>query len=331
MHPIDTYLDAIRRRLPRATRDDVIAELRDALLTEMEAAQAEHGRDLTTGEIDQLLARFGAPRAVAARYGARSYLIGPRMYPVFMFVAKAFVCVIGVIALIRITIVSWGAEAPLAAAAGVVIPAFVMIVLWISLAAIILARAEQLPLPQLPWETWIPRTSAPHVPVLSAPGRRTMVPRRETVSSLATLTFWLLGWAGALPLGEWMLWRWLPIAPTQIWTDLTPYVIGLLVAGIAVDAIALAQPRLVRLHEAAQVVTSVGLLVVIGLALRAWPLVVPAIAGARADKAASVTNVVLILSLAGLALFSIACVAAIVRCWMLATPGHRGRSATTTL
>ena len=324
MNQIDAYLDAIRRLLPRETRDDVVAELRDALLTQIESEETERGHRLTDAETDSLLARFGAPRVVAARYGAQSYLIGPRMYPVFVFVAKAIAVLIGVIALIRIGVVSFGAEEPLAAAAGVIVRALVMMLILVAIAAIGLARLERLPLPPLPWETWVPRAHGAHGPALPGWGRRPVVPRSETLPSLAWLTFWLVWWTGALPLGDGILFRWLPIVPTQIVADLSPFVIAVLIAGIAGDAIALAQPRLARLHEAAQLVTSCGLLALTALALRAGTLVVATNTAAGAQKAASVTNIVLIVCLAGLALVSIAYVVEIVKGWIRATPGRAG-------
>jgi len=50
MNQIDAYLDAIRRLLPRGTRDDVVAELRDALLTAIASEETERGHRLTDAE-----------------------------------------------------------------------------------------------------------------------------------------------------------------------------------------------------------------------------------------------------------------------------------------
>jgi len=247
VNQIDAYLDAIRRLLPRETRDDVVAELRDALLTEIESEETERGHRLTDAETDSLLGRFGAPRVVAARYGARSHLIGPRMYPVFVFVAKAIAALVGVIALVRIGVVTYGAG-PGAVVSSVVVPALLMLLILLTGVVLLLARAERLPLPPLPWETWVPRAHGAHGPALPGWGRRPVVPRSETLPSLAWLTFWLVWWTGALPLGDWILFRWLPIVPAQIVADLSPFVIAVLIAGIAGDAIALAQPRLARFH-----------------------------------------------------------------------------------
>lgn len=326
MNQVDSYLDAIRRLLPRENRDDVVAELGDALVTEIEAEQRAHGRELTPAEIAGVLSRFGAPRDVASRYGARSYLIGPAMYPVFVFLAKAVAMLIGLIAAIRIGVVAFGAEEPLAAIAGVVVRAGLAGLVLLAIVALILARAERLPMPASTW-TFVPQAPTTDCAPRSGWGTRPVVPRRETLSSLAWLTFWLVWWTGALPLGEWVLWRWLPVTTTQIVTDLTPFVIWLLGVGIAADLIVLLRPRLARLQEAGQVAVSCGLLSLSGLALRTGTLVVAAAPGANAAQAAKVTNIVMVVSLAGLALVSIAYVVEIGRGWTRSTRGHGDSSA----
>jgi hypothetical protein len=37
---LDRYLQAVRKRLPRSQRDDIVAELRDILLSQIEAEEA---------------------------------------------------------------------------------------------------------------------------------------------------------------------------------------------------------------------------------------------------------------------------------------------------
>jgi hypothetical protein len=86
MDLIDRYLDAVRLFLPRGQRDDIAAELRDALMTRREEREAELGRPLTRKEDEALLHDYGHPLIVAARYGRQQYLIGPDLYPVYAFV-----------------------------------------------------------------------------------------------------------------------------------------------------------------------------------------------------------------------------------------------------
>ena len=68
MDMLEDYLRAVSRLLPKDKRDDIIAELRDEILTRIEAKEEELGRTLTPDETEQLLRDFGHPIVVAARY-----------------------------------------------------------------------------------------------------------------------------------------------------------------------------------------------------------------------------------------------------------------------
>jgi hypothetical protein len=319
---IDSYIHSVRRLLPRETRDDVAAELRDALLTQIEAEQEGRGRALTEEEVARLISRFGEPRAVASRYGAPNHVIGPKVYPLFLVAAKGVGVLIGVIALVRIVVVAFSADAPLTAIGGVVGRASLSALVLLAIVTVICARLERLPIPWPRGEAWTPTLPSAHGHVQPPRSARRVVPRRETLTSLAMLTFGLMWWTNAVPLADWMLWRWLPIAPARLLIDLTPFAIGILLAGMAADAVALLQPRLVRTHEAAYVTIACGLLGFIGVALFGGPLVVATRSGASAESAASVTNTVFAWGLAGLALLSIFYVWFIVQGWVRATPGH---------
>ncbi|WGM40707.1 hypothetical protein [Caulobacter sp. NIBR1757] len=99
---LDQYLKAVAAQLPKDARDDIVAELRDMILTRFEAKEEELGRPLTDGEQEAILREVGHPLAVAGRYhtGA-NHLIGPELYPYFLFAVK-----IGLAALIVITLLA---------------------------------------------------------------------------------------------------------------------------------------------------------------------------------------------------------------------------------
>jgi hypothetical protein len=61
MDLIDRYLDTVRWLLPRAQRDDIIAELRDELMSQREDRGAELGRPLNRNEQEALLRDYGHP------------------------------------------------------------------------------------------------------------------------------------------------------------------------------------------------------------------------------------------------------------------------------
>ena len=87
---IDRYLEAVAAQLPVEERDDIIAELRDLILSRVEAREAEKERPLTDDEREAILKEIGHPLVVAARYrkGPDS-LIGPELFPYWLFAVKA--------------------------------------------------------------------------------------------------------------------------------------------------------------------------------------------------------------------------------------------------
>ncbi len=89
MNMLEDYLRAVSRLLPRAKRDDIIAELRDEILTRIEAKESEMGRALSEDETEQVLRDFGHPIVVAARYReGPQYSVGPALYPYWIFAVR---------------------------------------------------------------------------------------------------------------------------------------------------------------------------------------------------------------------------------------------------
>ncbi len=91
---LEDYLRAVSRLLPKAKRDDIIAELRDEILTRIEARESELGRTLNDVETEQLLRDFGHPIVVAARYReGPQYGVGPTLYPYWMLAMRLAVII----------------------------------------------------------------------------------------------------------------------------------------------------------------------------------------------------------------------------------------------
>ncbi len=92
MSLIEDYLHAIALLLPEAQREDIIAELRDVVLTRIEAREAGSGRPLTESETEAVVREIGHPLVVAARYrGGPQHAVGPALYPYWAFAVKVMV------------------------------------------------------------------------------------------------------------------------------------------------------------------------------------------------------------------------------------------------
>ena len=98
MDLIDRYLNAVAAQLPQDERTDITAELRDLILSRFEAKEEELGRALTEDEQEAILREIGHPLVVAARYrkGPDS-LVGPELFPYWLFGVKAGLMVLGAV------------------------------------------------------------------------------------------------------------------------------------------------------------------------------------------------------------------------------------------
>ena len=85
MELIERYLQAIGQYLPADSRDDILAELRSELLEQMDARAEEWGRPLDEADVAALLKVHGRPEAIALRYLPQRSLIGPTVFPFYMF------------------------------------------------------------------------------------------------------------------------------------------------------------------------------------------------------------------------------------------------------
>ncbi|MGA2834401.1 MAG: hypothetical protein ABSE55_15150 [Terracidiphilus sp.] len=169
MELLDRYLQAVKKHLPWKRQDDIIAELRANFEAQLEDKETGLGRPLTTGEAEDWLKQIGPPRQVAARYQPQQYLIGPALFPSYLFVLRT-VCfwtmiayTIGSVALLATGTVSGSRvlEAVLRA------PGFLLTVAgWVTLgfAAIEFAatrRPEKFPTLSGSFSNWTPSTLPP--------------------------------------------------------------------------------------------------------------------------------------------------------------------------
>jgi hypothetical protein len=93
---VERYIAAVKFWLPAHLRDDVAAELADDIRSEIEEAEKAKGRPLTGDEVATILKARGNPLAVATRYQPQRSLIGPELFPLYIFVLKivAVICFI---------------------------------------------------------------------------------------------------------------------------------------------------------------------------------------------------------------------------------------------
>lgn len=92
MDVLDRYLQAVRFWLPRAQRDDIVAELGEDIRLRIEEEESSLGRKLNEAEIAVILKQRGLPLLVASHYLPQESLIGPVLFPIYRFVLKIVAC-----------------------------------------------------------------------------------------------------------------------------------------------------------------------------------------------------------------------------------------------
>jgi len=105
MDLVERYLNAVAAQLPKAVREDIVAELRDEIMGRLEALEARLGRPATDEEVEGLLRDVGHPLSVAARYrpGPQA-LIGPTLYPWWLLGAKVGLVVMACVTLVGLAV-----------------------------------------------------------------------------------------------------------------------------------------------------------------------------------------------------------------------------------
>ena len=88
MDLFERYLQAVGRYLPWERQQDIVAELRANLEAQREEREAALGRPLTESEMIDWLRELGPPMQMASRYQAPRYLIGPTVFPMYLYILR---------------------------------------------------------------------------------------------------------------------------------------------------------------------------------------------------------------------------------------------------
>jgi hypothetical protein len=88
MDLLERYLQAVGQYLPDETRGDTMAELRANLLEQMDDRAEVLGRPLNDGDVTAILLEHGKPEKVALRYLPQRSLIGPTIFPFYLFTLR---------------------------------------------------------------------------------------------------------------------------------------------------------------------------------------------------------------------------------------------------
>jgi hypothetical protein len=88
MDLVERYLNAVRFWLPKAQKQDIISELSEDIRSQVEEREAALGRTLAAADLEAILKEKGSPYSVAGRFLPQRQLIGPALFPMYVFVLK---------------------------------------------------------------------------------------------------------------------------------------------------------------------------------------------------------------------------------------------------
>lgn len=88
MNLLDRYLLAVKKYLPWKRQDDILAELKANLESQLEEKESDLGRPLTPSEMQDWVKHLGPPMVMAGRYQPQQYLIGPTIFPMYWWVMR---------------------------------------------------------------------------------------------------------------------------------------------------------------------------------------------------------------------------------------------------
>lgn len=90
---LDRYLLGVKREMSGSDREDITAEIESYLFDTLEERHPKM-EEIDKDTLAEVLKEMGAPRKVASQYASNRYLIGPRMFPLYLLVLKILAAVV---------------------------------------------------------------------------------------------------------------------------------------------------------------------------------------------------------------------------------------------
>ncbi|MGR4864865.1 HAAS signaling domain-containing protein [Caulobacter sp. LARHSG274] len=292
MDLLDRYMAAVAALLPKAERQDIIAELRDLLLSQMEEKEAQLGRPLTSGGREEVLRAFGHPIAVAGRFGTPRSVIGPELYPFYMFAVKGLLILSAAVTAIPIVIAMFTGDEGAAAPARFLSDFLTTAMMMIGAATVVGMAIER---------GWIRlgRTldwKVADLPRLDRRGGKVRSRFKASFELAATLLF-ILWWTGAVeaPWSASTARNGVFLSGAPIWSTLYLPILGLALVQVASSLVAMIRPDWVRARAGLEIAGALGGLAMAATLWSAGRLVEVTAQGATGPRSADIAALQLVI------------------------------------
>lgn len=90
---LDRYLLAVKRELSGKDREDITNEIESHIFDTLEERFPKN-EEISAENLEEIFREMGAPRKVAWQFRPQRSLIGPRLFPIYLLVAKILVAVV---------------------------------------------------------------------------------------------------------------------------------------------------------------------------------------------------------------------------------------------
>ena len=253
---LDRYLAAVARGLPDRQRADIVAELRDELLTKVEIREAALGRSLERDELEAVLVEFGHPLIIAGRYRKVQHMIGPEIYPMWWYALKITLAITAAVylvaAIVKVAFVSEGTAADVDLPE--LVPALLIAFGAVTAVAVVI---ERLNLQRFVYQ-WRPRQLPPVTAKSKSPFER--------VVEIGMQAVFILWWTGVIHFRTWVPMGALSVELAPVFQAWFWPILGYSVFEMAVNVLGLLRPGWTRLNAGLSLVrTLAGLAIVSGL------------------------------------------------------------------
>jgi len=239
MELLDRYLQAVKKHLPWERQDDILAELRANLESQLEDREAEVGRPLTTAEAEAWLKEIGPPMQMAGRYQPQQYLIGPAVFPMYWYVlrlacgwALVIYSIVSAVQILSEPTLGWGSVlAAILRMPWLLISTAAWITLVFAALEFMYSRYPQnFPIVTRHFGDWSPAT----LPPLDKRAAQGMKPSYAKAVAEVVFGFIFLAWLLLIPNHPYVIWgpganylQSSPFALTPVWVQFYWWVVGL--------------------------------------------------------------------------------------------------------
>jgi prepilin signal peptidase PulO-like enzyme (type II secretory pathway) len=222
MNMVERYLGSVAWQLPQANREDIVSELRDDILSRIEAAEAASGTPPGETEIAGILRATGHPATVAARYTGQGGLLPAEAVPWWWAHVRALAALIVVLYAAHALLALFSGQPPTRALIQAAVQGFGSFAKWLGVLTLVYLAFVRYLYPKL-LNNWDPMQLSTPPPAAHQP---------SLVSHAIGLAFgiaFLLWWTGAVNMPE-------PasgLRPGPVWEQLYWPVLVVMLLGIA--------------------------------------------------------------------------------------------------